>query len=312
METIELREELLTELEVLQDQIGNTPLVDFTSLLANDNVKLLAKTEWSQIGGSVKARAAFGIIKSAIESRSLDSSKILLDASSGNTGIAYAAIAKKIGLKITLVIPENASQKRKDILEKLGAKVIFSSPFEGTDGSQELAKQLNEKFPSKYFYADQYNNDANWLTHYTTTGPEIWKQTNGEVTHFAASLGTTGTFTGIGRYLKSKNPEVCLVQMQPDSPMHGLEGWKHLETAKVPGIFDFKLADKNIEVNSYAALEMIKTVHEKFDLKISPSAAASLLGAKAIAETLKKGTVVTVLADDGSKYDEVYEELGIN
>ena len=311
MSTIEVENILFKRLEILEKEVGNTPLFDFSALLENGTVKLFGKLEWKQISGSVKARAAFGIIKSAIERGELNEDVEILDASSGNTGIAYAFIAKGLGLKITLVIPENASQKRKEILNALGARVIFSSPFEGTDGAQELAKELKEEFPDRFYYADQYNNEANWIKHYQTTGPEIWNQTNEKVTHFAASLGTTGTFTGIGRYLKDKNPNVCLIQMQPDSPMHGLEGWKHLETAKVPGIFDFRLADKNIEVNSEDALEMIKTVYEKFNLRISPSAAASLVGAKSIAEKLSTGTVVTVLADDGTKYEEVYNEINL-
>ncbi len=299
------------QIELLAAQVGNTPIFDFSNLLETRNSQLWGKLEWRQLSGSVKARAAFGIIKSAVDTGKLDGEKILLDASSGNTAIAYASIARELELPFTAVIPENASQKRKDLLVELGAEIIFSSPFEGTDGAQQVAKELNEQFPEKYFYADQYNNDHNWLQHYNTTGPEIWEQTKGAITHFAASLGTTGTFTGVGRYLKSKNGEVCLVQMQPDSPMHGLEGWKHLETAKVPGIHDYRLADQSIEVNSIDALRMIKTVREKFNLSISPSAAASLVGAKQIAEQNANSFVLTTLADDGTKYREVYDDLGL-
>jgi len=311
METIELKSELELKLATLEQQVGKTPLFDFSALLINPNVKLFAKLEWQQLSGSVKARAAFGIIQQAIEEGKLDEHKVLLDASSGNTGIAYASIAKELGIAFTLVLPENASQKRKDILEELGANIIYSSPFEGTDGAQLLAKEINESKAEKYFYADQYNNDSNWKRHFETTGPEIWEQTKGKVTHFAASLGTTGSFVGVGKYLKMQSDEVCLVQMQPDSPMHGLEGWKHLETAKVPGIFDQNLADKNVDVSSEEAMKMIQTVYRKFNLKISPSSAASLVGAKQIAEELNEGVVVTILADDGSKYEEVYESLGL-
>jgi cysteine synthase B len=309
MDTIEIN--LINRLSKLAKEVGNTPLFDFSALVSNSKVKLLAKIEWEQLSGSVKARAAFGIIKSAIENGELDESKVLLDASSGNTAIAYATIARELGLDFSAVLPENASQRRKDILHELGTEIIYSSAFDGTDGAQILAKEIYRDNPDKYYYADQYNNTSNWKRHYLTTGPEIWKQTDGSITHFAASLGTTGTFVGVGKYLKMQSDEVCLVQMQPDSPMHGLEGWKHLETAKVPGIFDSELADKNIEVSSEAALKMIQTVYEKFDLKISPSSAASLVGAKKIADQLNKGTVVTILADDGSKYEEVYSELGI-
>lgn len=310
MNTIELKYDLLENLKQIGQKVGDTPLFDFSDLVGNSS-SLHAKLEWKQISKSVKARAAYAIIKSAIETGQLNESKSLLDASSGNTGIAYATIAKELGIKITLILPENASQKRKDILRELGAKVILSSPFEGTDGAQALAKEIYANRPWEYFYADQYNNDANWIQHYQTTGPEIWEQTQGDITHFAASLGTTGTFVGISRYLKSKNPNVCIIQMQPDSPMHGLEGWKHLETAKVPGIYDMLLADQSAFVNSEEALEMIKTVHEKYGMKISPSAAASLVGARQIAEEGENRKVVTVLADDGSKYEEVYEELNI-
>ncbi|MEO9534151.1 MAG: cysteine synthase family protein [Crocinitomicaceae bacterium] len=311
MNEIELKIDLESKISMLEQQIGKTPLFDFSKLISNANVELFAKLEWHQLSGSVKARAAFGIIKSAIESGELNKRKVLLDASSGNTGIAYATIAKELSIPFTLVLPENASQKRKDILDELGANIIYSSPFEGTDGAQVLAKEMFESKPEKYFYADQYNNEANWKQHFETTGPEIWDQTKGKVTHFAASLGTTGSFVGVGKYLKMQSDEVCLVQMQPDSPMHGLEGWKHLETAKVPGIFDRDLADKNVDVSSEAALKMIQAVYQKFNLKISPSSAASLVGAKQIAEELDEGVVVTIFADDGSKYEEVYAELGI-
>lgn len=311
METIELNTELELKLAALEQQVGKTPLFNFSALLSNANVKLFAKLEWQQLSGSVKARAAYGIIQNAIKDKLLDEYKVLLDASSGNTGIAYATIAKELGIPFTLVLPENASQKRKDILVDLGANIIYSSPFEGTDGAQLLAKEIFENKPDKYFYADQYNNESNWKQHFETTGPEIWEQTKGEVSHFAASLGTTGSFVGVGKYLKMQSDEVCLVQMQPDSPMHGLEGWKHLETAKVPGIFDRELADKNVNVSSEAAMKMIRTVYEKFNLKISPSSAASLVGAKQVAEQLNEGMVVTILADDGSKYEEVYNDLDL-
>jgi S-sulfo-L-cysteine synthase (O-acetyl-L-serine-dependent) len=311
METIELHTEMELKLTALEQQIGDTPLFDFSALLSNANVKLFAKLEWQQLSGSVKARAAFGIIQHAIATGKLNEHKVLLDASSGNTGIAYATIAKALGIPFTLVLPENASQKRKDILEELGANIIYSSPFEGTDGAQILAREIFENKAEKYFYADQYNNESNWKQHFETTGPEIWEQTKGKVTHFAASLGTTGSFVGVGKYLKMQADEVCLVQMQPDSPMHGLEGWKHLETAKVPGIFDRDLADRNVDVSSEEAMKMIQTVYQKFNLKISPSSAASLVGAKQIAEELNEGIVVTILADDGSKYEEVYESLGL-
>ena len=313
MKTIvsQTKQELIQRLESVETAIGNTPIVDFSDLQANPKVKIYGKLEWKQLSGSVKARAAFGIFKSAIQRGLLTDQKNFLDASSGNTAIAYAHVGKALGISITIVLPENASQKRKDILNELGVKIIYSSPFEGTDGAQELAKELSIQFPNKYYYADQYSNEANWIQHYKTTGPEIWTQTNQSITHFAASLGTTGTFTGVGRYLKDKNPTIQLVALQPDNPMHGLEGWKHLETAKVPEIYDAKLVDQHLSISSEAALELIPKIIEKYNLYLSPSAAASLLGTLKIAEQIEEGVILTTLADNSSKYEEVYQQLNI-
>lgn len=302
---------LLSKLEELRTAVGRTPLFNFSGLLKNKEAQLWGKLEWHQTGNSVKARAAFAIIHTALKEGRLTAEKTLLDASSGNTAIAYAHIAQQLGLSVVIVLPENASRKRKTILRDLGARVVYSSPLEGTDGAQLAARELHAQQPLTYFYADQYNNTANWQYHFETTGPEIWEQTQQGVTHFASGLGTTGTFVGVGRFLKSKNSAVQLIQMQPDSPMHGLEGWKHLETAKIPGIYDDQLADGNCFVSSEEALQLIKTVHTLYGLRISPSSAASLVGAKSVAEQVESGTVVTVLADDGSKYEEVYHTLEI-
>jgi S-sulfo-L-cysteine synthase (O-acetyl-L-serine-dependent) len=309
LELLTIESELLLQLDAISDQIGNTPLLDLSEISPNPSVKIYAKAEWDQLGGSVKARAAYRIIRSAIESGVLNPNKILLDASSGNTAIAYATIAKKLGIATTLVLPNNASQERKDILVSLGAALIYSSEFEGTDGSQELALKLYEAEPWKYFYADQYNNRNNWEAHYYGTAREIIHQTKGAITHFAASLGTTGTFTGVGRYLKEHYPRVRLIQLQPNNPLHGLEGWKHLDTAKVPGIFDDVLADENLEIDSEMALETLIELKTKLNLKVSPSAAASVVGAIRLANEIEHGLVVTTLADDGDKYGEVYKNL---
>lgn len=306
-----IEDQLIEKLDKIEQSVGNTPLVDLSEFSNNEKVKIFAKKEWEQIGGSVKARAAFFIIKNAIETGALTKTKYFLDASSGNTAIAYANILKKLNIPLTVVLPENASEERKTILKELGAQLILSSPFEGTDGAQVLAKQLYEKQPFKYYYADQYNNEFNWKSHYSTTALEIFKETNGEITHFAASLGTTGTFVGTGRRLKELKKSVKLVQLQPDLPMHGLEGWKHLETAKVPGIFDNELADGSIEINSERAHEILVLVYEKTGLRLSPSAAASVLGTIKLSEKISEGLIVTTLADNGDKYGEIYKKLGI-
>lgn len=289
--------------------IGGTPLYPIENLDVKKGVKIFAKLEWHQLGGSVKARPAYAIIREAVNSGILDGSKQLLDATSGNTGIAYAAIAASIGLKITICLPENASEERKRILRSLGVEIIYTSRFEGTDGAQQKAKQLAQKYPERFFYADQYANNANWKAHFYTTAKEIWEQTRGGVTHFVAGLGTTGTFTGTGRGLKSLNPQIRLVSLQPNNPMHGLEGWKHLETARVPKIFDPFLADEHIEVDTLEAYHYLKLLAEKEGLLVSPSAAANLAGAMKVAREIEQGIIVTTFADSADKYEEVLKMI---
>ncbi|MCG8577584.1 MAG: cysteine synthase family protein [Flavobacteriales bacterium] len=309
IETLIIENEMIKKLDLLMNQVGKTPLLNLSQLSPNKAVKIYGKAEWEQLGGSVKARAAYRIIQTALKNGILNKNKSLLDASSGNTAIAYASIAKELGLNTTLIIPKNASQERKDILQSLGADLIYSSELEGTDGAQQIAKQLYVECPDKYFYADQYNNPENWKAHYCTTAPEIVQQTKGGITHFAASLGTTGTFTGSARYFKDHYPKVKLIQFQPNNPMHGLEGWKHLETAKVPGIFNPQLADENIEVDSAEAVQLIKTIYQKMKLRLSPSAAAAVLGSLQLANKIEQGVIVTTLADNGDKYSEIYKNL---
>ena len=306
-----IEDQLIEKLDKIRQKVGGTPLVELSKFSRNKKVKIFAKKEGEQIGGSVKARAAFFIIKNAIETGALTRAKSFLDASSGNTAIAYANILKELEIQLTVVLPENASEERKTILQELGAQLILSSPFDGTDGAQVLAKELFESHPLKYYYADQYNNEFNWKSHYSTTALEIFKETNGEITHFAASLGTTGTFVGTGRRLKELKKNIKLVQLQPDLPMHGLEGWKHLETAKIPGIFDHELADSSIEINSEKAHEILVLIYEKTGLRLSPSAAASVLGTIKLSERINEGVIVTTLADNGDKYGEIYKKLGI-
>jgi S-sulfo-L-cysteine synthase (O-acetyl-L-serine-dependent) len=304
-----LQATLHKSLQKLEESVGNTPLFEIRSFLSGKNVRVFAKLEWEQFGGSVKSRPAFQIIKDAVYTGEITDGKEILDASSGNTGIAYAHIGKRLGIPVTLCLPENASDERKQILNDLGARLILTSKEGSTDEAQEIAEELYRKEPGRYYYADQYNNISNWKSHYLTTGQEIIRQTDQSVTHFITGLGTTGTFTGTGRRLKEWNPEVRLLSLQPDLPLHGLEGWKHLETAHVPGIFDPDLADENRTVSTEQAYELIKEVREKEGLLLSPSSAANLAGALELARSLKEGIIVTVFPDDGSKYGEILKKL---
>lgn len=267
-----------------------------------------AKQEWRQLSGSVKARAAFAIVRDALEKNQIQPGKILLDATSGNTGIAYAHIGKFLGIPVTLCLPENASAERIEILRSLDVKLILTSRFEGTDGAQEIARDLAENKPDQYFYADQYKNENNWKAHYEGTGPEIIREIPG-ITHFVTGLGTTGSFVGTGRRLKKKDPDIHLTALHPDNALHGLEGWKYLETAIVPQIYDPYLADENLEIPTEEAYEMIKKVHEKEGLILSPSSAANLVGALRVASQIEKGIVVTLLPDNADKYGELIKKI---
>jgi len=304
----EIDPDLIRKVGQLSNEIGNTPLYEVRNLLKNPKVRVLAKMEWRQLSGSVKARAAFSIIRSAINSGQLTKANVLLDATSGNTGIAYAAIAKRLGLSVELCLPENASEVRKEILLSSGAKLTLTSRFEGTDGAQEKALQLKTVSPEKYFYADQYSNKANWEAHYFGTAREIIKEVP-EITHFVAGLGTTGTFTGTSRRIREFNPNVERIALQPNSPMHGLEGWKHLETAKVPAFYDTSLATSFIEVDTAEVYDFILKAYKYEGLWLSPSSAANLLISIKISETLDSGTIVTVLPDNADKYQEIINHL---
>lgn len=288
-------------------RVGNTPLLLLRSL-STDRVRIWAKAEWEQPGGSIKARAAHAIISKAIRSGGLHHGNSLLDASSGNTAIAYATLLNSLGWKPTICLPANASSERKNILKSLGAELILTSPLEGTDGAQQVARDLYTAHPEKYYYADQYANEANWQAHYFTTAEEIWSQTKGSITHFVAGLGTTGTFTGTGRRLKELG-NIKLIALQPDHPFHPLEGWKHLATAKVPLIYDDSLADETRSIDSSGVYDMIRTVAADEGLYISPSGAANLLGALDVASGIEEGNIVTTLADSLDRYQEVHNEI---
>ena len=300
--------QLLNRVQELHKEVGNTPLVPLQNIFRKKNVRLYAKQEWKQLSGSVKCRPAYQIIKDAIENYELDEEMVLLDATSGNTGIAYAAIGQKLGIRVTLCLPENASGERKEILRSLGAEIILTSKFEGTDGAQDVARELAASNPDKYFYADQYKNENNWKAHYETTAVEIYNALPG-ITHFVAGLGTTGTFVGTGRRFRELKPAIRLISLQPDSAMHALEGWKHLETAVVPGIYDEELADDNLEVSTEEAYEYLKDILRYEGWLVSPSAAANVAGAIRVAEKLDEGIMVTVLPDNADKYGDVIKKI---
>ncbi|PWU03262.1 MAG: cysteine synthase [Bacteroidetes bacterium] len=305
---LDSRELLLERLDKLRSLIGNTSLYHFKSLTVDGKSKIFAKLEWEQLSKSVKARAGYEIIADAIHQNKLNENKILLDATSGNTGIAYAEIGARLGIRVALCLPENASKERKQILESLGVEIIYTSKFEGTDGAQAVARELAVKYPDKYFYADQYRNPNNWKAHYLHTAQEIFDVVPG-ISHFVAGLGTTGTFVGTGRKLRELNPDIKLISLQPDSALHGLEGWKHLETAIVPKIYDADLADENYEVSTEEAYEMIRRIFKEEGLLLSPSSAANLVGAKRVAENFEGAIIVTMLPDNADKYSEVIKKI---
>jgi cysteine synthase B len=229
--------------------------------------------------------------------------KTILDATSGNTGIAYAMIGAVRRYPVTLCLPRNASEERKRMLRFYGARLIGTDPREGTDGAQRVAREMAEREPHKYFYPDQYNNENNWRAHYDGTGPEIWEQSRGRVTHFISGLGTCGTFVGVGRRLKKFNPKVRAISMEPDSPIHGLEGLKHLPTSKMPGIFDPTLADEKVEVQTEAAQAMTVRLAREEGLFVGVSSGANVLAALTLAHTVPRDSVIiTILCDGGERY----------
>ncbi len=300
--------DLFEQLRVVRQSVGKTPLHPIRRLFSKKGVEVWVKKEWEQLSGSVKGRAAFFIVQAALADGLLHRGKALLDATSGNTGIAYATLGRALGLSVVLCLPENASAERKEILRSLGADIVFTSRFEGTDGAQQVARSMAQAHPERYFYADQYRNDNNWLAHYHTTALEIFRE-RPDITHFVAGLGTTGTFVGTGRRLRLLKPDVQLIALQPDSALHGLEGWKHLETAVVPTIYDAQLANAFETIDTMEAYEQIRAAYRHEGLLLSPSAAANLAGALRVAERLETGVVVTVLPDNADKYGEVMKQI---
>ena len=288
------------------ERVGNTPLVRLERVSRDlAPAEFYAKAEWCNPGGSVKDRPALSMIRAGEASGALRPGKTILDATSGNTGIAYAMLGAALGYAVKLCLPSSASIERKHILRAYGAELVITPGDEGSDGAIRRVRELYAKEPDKYFYPDQYSNPANWQAHYRTTAEEIWAQTEGRVTHFVAGLGTSGTFVGTARRLKERNPAIRCISLQPDGPFHGLEGWKHMPTAIVPGIYDEKLADENIEMHTEDAYRLVKRVAREEGLLVSPSAAAALAGCFEVAKALprREGAVfVTVFADSGDKY----------
>ena len=283
--------------------IGNTPLLRIRKLSpANESVEVYAKAEWFNPGGSVKDRAALSMILEAERSGVLTKEKTIIDATSGNTGIAYAMIGSALSYKVALALPSNASRERKNALLAYGAEIIYTDPLAGTDGAQQRVREIVAAEPEKYFYPNQYNNPANWKAHYRTTAPEIWEQTNHRVTHFVAGLGTTGTFVGTSRRLREFNPSIVCVSFEPDTPLHRLEGLKHLETSIVPGIYDSTIADDKLTVSTEEAYEMVKRLAREEGLFVGISSGAAMAASLKVVSQLRSGVVVTVFPDSGARY----------
>lgn len=286
------------------DHVGETPLLRLHHLAADlpPSVEVYAKAEWFNPGGSVKDRAALHIIESAERSGDLTPDKILIDSTSGNTGIAYAWIGAVKGYRVTLVMPENVSEERKRILQAYGAELIFSDPLEGSDGAIRLVREIVAQNPERYYYADQYNNPANWRAHFCHTGPEIWAQTGGRITHFVAGVGTSGTLVGTARFLRRVNPNVRVIAVEPEDELAVIEGLKHLETAIVPGIYDPSVVDETRYVSPADAYETTMRLAREEGWFVGFSAGAAVYAALQVARQLEEGVIVTVLPDGGAKY----------
>ena len=285
------------------DLVGNTPLLELSSISREvPGVRILGKAEWYNPGGSVKDRPALWMIRDGEKSGLLTPEKIIIDATSGNTGIAYAWIGAALGYKVKLCMPKNASEERKKILRAYGVEVVLTDPGEGSDGAIREARRLYAEDPERYFYPDQYKNPANPRSHYESTAPEIWEQTDGEVTHLVAGLGTSGTFVGTATRLREYNAEIKVISFEPHSPFHGLEGMKHMASAIVPEIYDPTIADQNLGTPTEDAYDMVKRLAREEGILVGISAGAAVATSLRVARELESGVVVTVLCDNADKY----------
>jgi cysteine synthase B len=296
------------------ERIGNTPLLRLERVPGLPHIEISAKAEWFNPGGSVKDRPAFSMVRAGLASGALRPGKTILDATSGNTGIAYAMIGAALGYRVKLYLPESASEERKRVLHAYGAELVMTPGDEGTDGAIRRVRELAGADSGKYFYPDQYSNPANWQAHYRGTANEIWEQTAGRITHFVAALGTSGTFVGTTRRLKELNPGIRCVSLQPDGPWNGLEGWKHMATALRPAIYDDALADENLEISTEESYRMVKRLAREEGLLVSPSGAAALVGTLEVARRIPVGepaVLVTIFADSAAKYlsERFWDEL---
>lgn len=300
----------LDALPTLADSIGRTPLLPLRRLSAATGSTVLAKAEWLNPSGSVKVRAAARIVREA-QAGGLLAGRTLIDSTSGNTGIAYAFLGAALRIPVELVMPENVSPERKAMIRGYGAAIRYSSPFEGSDGAIRLCREIVEKDPGRYFFADQYGNDANWRAHFEGTGPEIWEQSAGRVTHFVASLGTSGTFMGTGRFLRERKAGVTLISVEPTGAIHGLEGMKHMASAIVPAIYDPRLADRRMEVETEDAYRMVLRLAREEGILAGFSSGAAVHAAVEVARTNPGSVVVTVLPDGGDRYlsTPVWEDI---
>ncbi len=297
-------EVIVSNVAGLEAHVGNTPLIPLRRVTSSLNpaVQVFAKAEWFNPGGSIKDRPALSIIRTALAQGDLNRNKRLLDSTSGNMGIAYATFGATMGIGVTLALPANASSERIAILKALGAELILTDPSEGSDGAIRTARRLVEEYPERYFYANQYDNPANWLAHYHSTGPEIVSQCGGGITHFVAGMGTSGTLMGTGRYLREYNPAIEIIGVQPDQPLHGLEGLKHMQTSIQPGIYQPPFADRIVAVQTEKAYDMVRKLASQEGLFVGISSGAAAAAALQVADELEEGVVVTVFPDAGYKY----------
>lgn len=293
-----------TPLQTIEALVGNTPLIPLPHIGAHlpPGVQVLAKAEWFNPSGSVKDRPALNILRQALREGNLEGGRRLLDSTSGNMGIAYATFCAALGIPLTLVIPANASLERLAILRALGAELVLSDATEGTDGAIQIARRLAEEATERYFYANQYDNPANWQAHYATTAPELLQQTQGRLTHFIAGMGTSGTLMGVARYLRQHAPQVEIIAVQPDGPLHGLEGLKHMPSAIRPAIFDAAYVQRTITVSTEEAYAMVRRLARQEGLLVGISSGAAAVATLKVAETLEEGTLVAIFPDAGYKY----------